>query len=98
MVTIQSVTCQPWIPLVQRFPHGVLDRLEERERHCSELDLQPEFQAAVDRGRLDAQADSGEERVAGLPDSLDGRAGAGRALDADGRGLAEGDIDVEFIG
>ena len=39
-------------PLVQRVPDGLLDRLEERERHRPELDLQPEGHAAR-RGRVD---------------------------------------------
>ncbi len=42
MVTVQSATCQPWIPCV-RVSFTVSDRLEERVRHRSELDLQPEL-------------------------------------------------------
>jgi hypothetical protein len=45
-------------------PHGVLDRFPERERQRPELDLQPEPHAGVDRSRLDAQPDRGEDRTA----------------------------------
>ena len=98
MVTVQSVTCQPWRPWRSVSLHGVLDGREERVRHRPELDLQPELHAGADRGRLDAQPDGGEERVGLLVDELDGRAGADRPLDADRRRLAEVDLEAEVVG
>ena len=77
-------------PLAQRLVHGLLDRLEERQRHRPELDLAAGTRTpGVDRRRLDAQPDRREERVGRLVDDLDRRAGADRPLDADRRRLAE---------
>ena len=84
-------------PLEQRFPHGVLDCLEECERHRPELDLQPEFPAGVDRSRLDAQPDSSEKRIGSFADHLDCGTGADRPFNADCCCLAERDVNAEFV-
>src|SRR5204863_86325 len=65
-------------PLLQRLPHGLLDRLEEGERHRAELDLQAKSDAGADRSRLDAQPDARQERRRALAEQLD------RLTDADG--------------
>ena len=83
--------------LLQGLPHGVLDRLEEREGHRAELDLQPELDTCVDRSGLESQADRSEERVRLLAHELDGSTGADRPLDADHRRLVEVDIDAEVV-
>jgi hypothetical protein len=85
--------------LLQRLPHGVLDRFEKRERHRPEhLAFQPKFHAGVDRSRLDTQPDGCEKRIWLLAEYLDGCAGADGPFDADCRCFAEVDVDVEVVG
>jgi hypothetical protein len=55
---------------IPQLPHGLLDGLEEPERHRAELDLQAERNAATDRRRVDPQADGGEERIGSVAHRL----------------------------
>src|SRR4029453_18600624 len=84
--------------LTQRLFHGVLNRFEERVRHRSQLDLQAEFDAGVDRRWIDAQPDGSEKWIALLVKDLDRRPAADRPFNANGRCLAESDVKAEVIG
>jgi hypothetical protein len=54
--------------------------------------------AGVDRSRLDAQPDRGEEWIGRLAGCLDGRAGADGPFDADRRRLAESGLPFQRQG
>src|SRR4029453_16392057 len=84
--------------LTQRLFHGVLNRFEERVRHRSQLDLQAEFDAGVDRRWIDAQPDGSEKWIALLVKDLDRRPAADRPFNVNGRCLAESDVKAEVIG
>ncbi len=81
--------------------HRLLDRAHERVRQRPQLHLQPELHSPARRvtrpARLDAQADGRDERVGVLAEHLQGRARAGGPFDADGGGLAEGDLQAEVV-
>ena len=77
--------------------HGLLDRVDERERQRPEFDTEPEVDPGADRSRFDPQADGGQERIRLGRDRLDRRTDADRAFDADCRGFAERRVHAEVI-
>ena len=97
MVTVQSVTCQPWSPWRSVSRTVSSTALKNASGIDPSSTSSRKSHAGADRRRLDAQPDGGEERVGLLADDLDGRAGADRPLDADRRRLAEGDVDAEVV-
>src|SRR3712207_1079785 len=78
-----------------------LDRLVDVSRYRPHLDIQPEPHPRVERVRLNAQPDGGEERSGrrtSLGEQFDSRTGADGPFDADGHRLAELDVDAELVG
>src|SRR5829696_261519 len=77
-----------------------LDRLVDVNRYRPHLDIQPELHPRVERGRLDAQPDGGEERGGRrtcLGEQLDGRTEDDRPFDADRCRFTELDVDVVVV-
>ena len=60
-----------------------------------ELYLEAELDAQADWGGVDPEADGGQERVGVDVDDLERDPGSQQALDADGRRVAERDLDTE---
>ena len=88
-VTTQSVTCQPCRPC--RSVACTVSSTALKNANGIEPSSTSSRNATpgADRRRVDPQPDRGQERVRRPADDLDRRAGAGRPLDADRRGLAE---------
>src|ERR687896_1869665 len=77
-----------------------LDRLVDVSRYRSHLDIQPEMHPRVERGRLNAQPDGGEERSSGRTcpgEQLDGRTDADGPFDADHCRFTKLDVDVVVV-
>src|SRR5215211_8133594 len=77
-----------------------LDRLVDVNRYRPHLEIQPEAHPRVERGRLNAQPDGGEEwsgRRTCLGEQLDGRTDANGPFDADHCRFAELDVDVVVV-
>ena len=91
---VQSVTSHPWQPLTQTVADTFLRRGYEGRRQVAALDAGREPDAVPDGRRLHAQPDTGEIRVAVLPDQVPGGPGAHDALDAQGRRLREPGADA----
>src|SRR5919107_1909417 len=77
-----------------------LDRLVDVNRYRPHLEIQPEVPPRVERGRLNAQPDGGEERSGRrtcLGEQLDGRTDANGPFDADHCRFSELDVDVVVV-
>src|SRR5215204_6466474 len=77
-----------------------LDRLVDVNRYRPRLEIQPEAHPRVERGRLNAQSDGGEERSGRrtcLGEQLDGRTDADGPFDADHCRFSELDVDVVVV-
>src|SRR5262245_34339624 len=77
--------------LLQRLLHCVLNRFEEGVRHRSQLDLEAEVDAGVNRGWIDPQPNGRQKRVAVSFHDLDRRSTTHWPFNADGPCLAECD-------